>query len=151
MQMTISGMHPNQSPIVRISAVRACFCYCLHLKTVDDFKSAGPFLSEMVDGLVAISTQFSCEVLALCLETLCVVLEVDNELTAKHESKITPLAIAILLKYAHGVLHESTELVSFSQSFLQITILSVWRKMCSKSWPTTLCVMLLLSSAFFPL
>lgn len=100
--MTVSGLHVTQSPVVRISAVRASYGYCMHLKTINEFKSAGPYVSEIIDGLVAIATQFSCEVLALCLETLCVVLEVDDELTAKNESKITPLAIAILLKYPHG-------------------------------------------------
>ncbi|ELT91403.1 hypothetical protein CAPTEDRAFT_225381 [Capitella teleta] len=101
LQMTVSGLHVTQSPVVRISAVRASYGYCMHLKTINEFKSAGPYVSEIIDGLVAIATQFSCEVLALCLETLCVVLEVDDELTAKNESKITPLAIAILLKYPH--------------------------------------------------
>ncbi|KAK2163574.1 hypothetical protein LSH36_77g04009 [Paralvinella palmiformis] len=99
LEATVSGLHPNQPASVRISAVRAVFGFCEHLQSNNSTHALQPYLQNMMEGLLAIAQQFSSEVLALCLETLCVVLAVDKDFTASYESKVTPLAIAVFLKY----------------------------------------------------
>ena len=79
LQATVSGLHPNQPASVRISAVRAIFGFCDHLKKTDNKQALQPYIADMMDGLLAIAQQFSTEVLSLCLETLNMVLEVFCE------------------------------------------------------------------------
>ena len=76
LQATVAGVNPSQLPCVRISAVRAVSEYCSHLSSTDRTHVLQPFIGGMVDGLLSVMTQFSTDVIALCLETLCVVLEV---------------------------------------------------------------------------
>ncbi|KAI0216737.1 Importin-9 [Lamellibrachia satsuma] len=99
LQATVSGLHPNQPATVRISAVRAVFGFCDHLKTTNNKQALQPYIADMTDGLLAIAQQFSTEVLALCLETLNMVLVVDEEFTVSVEPRIMPLATAVFLKY----------------------------------------------------
>ncbi|XP_069141482.1 importin-9-like isoform X2 [Argopecten irradians] len=100
LQSTISGLHATQPATVRISAIRAIFSYCNHFKNKNDTQLLLPFLPNIVEGLVSIATQYSSDVLSLCLETLAVVLSVDKGFTASVESKVTPLTIAVFLKYS---------------------------------------------------
>ncbi|PVD24404.1 hypothetical protein C0Q70_14886 [Pomacea canaliculata] len=100
LQATVGGLHPTQPPTVRISAVRAVFGFCDHLKGTGNIQLLAPYLENILDGLVAVATQFSTEVLGLCLETLSVVVTVDAAFTASHENKIGPLAVAIFLRHA---------------------------------------------------
>ena len=60
-----------------------------------------PLLPALLDGLVAMATNFShsSEILGLILENLSVVLSCDQQFTASQEAKVSPLAIAIFLKY----------------------------------------------------
>ena len=76
LQATVGGLHPNQPASVRISAVRAVYGFCEHLKATSTTQVLQPFIGDMMEGLLAIAQQFSSDVLALCLETLCVVLKV---------------------------------------------------------------------------
>jgi len=76
LQATVTGVNPSQPPCVRISAVRAMSEYCSHLSSTDRTHVLQPFIGSMVDGLLTVMMQFSTDVIALCLETLCVVLEV---------------------------------------------------------------------------
>ncbi|XP_041347809.1 importin-9-like [Gigantopelta aegis] len=99
LQATVGGLHPTQPPMIRISAVRSVFGFCDHLKTSNNTQLLVPFLSNILDGLITIATQFSAEVLGLCIETLTVVISVDPTFTASHESKLSPLAIAVFLKH----------------------------------------------------
>jgi len=80
LQATVAGINLSQPPCVQISAVRAIAEYCSHLSSTDRTHVLQPFIGNMVDGLLSVMTQFSTDVIALCLETLCVVLEVRNVL-----------------------------------------------------------------------
>ena len=84
LQATVAGVNPSQPPCVRISAVRAVSEYCSHLSATDRTHVLQPFIGNMVDGLLTVMTQFSTEVIALCLETLCVVLEVRSYFSCHH-------------------------------------------------------------------
>ncbi|KAL5011617.1 hypothetical protein ScPMuIL_010168 [Solemya velum] len=99
LQATVGGLHPTQPASIRISAIRAVYSYCEHLKASKSTHFLIPFLSNITEGLLTIFSQFSSEVLALCLETLAVVISVDKSFTASVENRICPLTIAVFLKY----------------------------------------------------
>ncbi|CAI9717889.1 importin-9-like isoform X1 [Octopus vulgaris] len=100
LQATMTGLHPNQPASVRISAVRAVFGFCEHLKNTGTTQLLFNFLPNIMEGLLTITTQFSSNVLALTLETLILVLAIDDNFTASVECKVTPLTIAVFLKYS---------------------------------------------------
>ena len=107
LQATVIGLGQDQAHPVRISAVRAAWGFCTHLrdKAQTDSESSRqllvPLLPALLDGLVNMATNFShsSEILALILETLTVVLNCDPGFTAGQEGKVSPLTIAIFLKY----------------------------------------------------
>ncbi|XP_013378770.1 importin-9 isoform X2 [Lingula anatina] len=115
LQATVSGLHPSQPPSVRISAVRAVFGFCDHLKQSNTTQLLAPHLGNMFDGLMSIAQQFSTEVLALCLETINIVLSVDSSFTKNVEDKISPLAIAVFLKFSGDPLVVSLVQDTFAQ------------------------------------
>jgi hypothetical protein len=114
LQATVGGLHPTQPPSVRISAIRAVYGFCEYLKTSDSMQIVRPFLPDILEGLLTVAQQFSSEVLALVLETLVIVVNVDKEFTASNEGKICPLTIAIFLKYSGDPM-----LVSLTQDIFQ--------------------------------
>ena len=104
---TVRGLQADQPHPVRISAVRAIWGFCHHLRGARGEQESPrrqllvPLLPALVDGLVAMASNFShsSEILGLILENLAVVLACDNKFTAEQEAKVSPLAIAIFLKY----------------------------------------------------
>ncbi|KAK3101186.1 hypothetical protein FSP39_001615 [Pinctada imbricata] len=99
LQSTIGGLHATQSPVIRISAVRAVYSYCNHFKSAGTTQHLLPYLPNILEGLISVATQFSSEVLALCLETVAMAISVDKSFTATVEGKVSPLTIAVFLKY----------------------------------------------------
>ena len=75
---TVGGLHATQSPIVRISAVRAVFGFCEHLKASHNVGILLPFLEGILSGLVSIATQFSSEVLCLVMESISILITVSE-------------------------------------------------------------------------
>ena len=78
LQATVGGLHMTQPASIRISAVRAVFGFCEHLKTSGNTQLLSPYLQNTLEGLLGIATQFSVEVMGLCLETLAVVITVRD-------------------------------------------------------------------------
>ena len=74
MQATVASIKPNQDTCLRICGVRSVCEYCQQFK--DSPATLRPFIRELVDGVVAVATQFSSEILNLCLESLAIILEV---------------------------------------------------------------------------
>ena len=89
----------EQAVPVRISAVRAIWGFCHHLKSKAQTDSESsrqllvPLLPALVDGLVNMATNFShsSEILGLILENLAVVLSCDPGFTAGQEAKVRPV------------------------------------------------------------
>lgn len=77
LEATVSGLHPQQPTPMRISATRASLEFCGHLKSTDSVHLLQPHLAHIIEGLVSIAQQFPTEVLALSLESLCMVLAVS--------------------------------------------------------------------------
>lgn len=137
LQATMTGLHPTQPASVRISAVRAVFGFCEYLKNCGTTQILFNFLPNIMEGLLSITTQFSSNVLALSLETLIVVLAIDDNFTASVEAKVTPLTIAVFLKYSSdplivslvedmvGVLAENAQVTLPLQQRLLPTLISI--------------------------
>ena len=92
---TVLGLGQDQPHPVRISAVRAIWGFCHHLKSRTDTDNSRqllvPLLPALVDGLVSMATNFShsSEILGLILENLAVVLSCDPQFTAGN-NKLNP-------------------------------------------------------------
>ncbi|PSN50935.1 hypothetical protein C0J52_08156 [Blattella germanica] len=99
LQATVAGLQSSQLPNIRISAVRAVWGFCDHLRNSNNTHLLVALLPGMMENLLAMATQYSCEILSLVLETLALVLSIDRNFTASCESKVTSLAIAVFLKY----------------------------------------------------
>ncbi|XP_063952084.1 importin-9-like [Lytechinus pictus] len=106
LQFTVTGLHEPHPPSVRISAVRAIYGFCEHLKGANSTTILTPFLLPIMEGLVQLATcaQFGSDILSLVLETVSIVLTIDDNFTAQCESRVTPLANAVFLKYSQDPL-----------------------------------------------
>ncbi|KAL1416150.1 hypothetical protein MTO96_006416 [Rhipicephalus appendiculatus] len=113
LQTTVECLQQTQSATLRVSAVRAMWgeChvaalsvfppprFCQHLNDHNQSSQLTPFLAPFTDGLISLSTQFSSDVLALAIEALSIVITVDPQFTQTVENRVSPLAIAVFLKY----------------------------------------------------
>ena len=118
-EATVRGLQADQIAVVRIAAVRAIWGFCSHLRSTASKKISSqqqlvsdecsierallnPVLPATIDALINMCTTFSksTEILGLILENMAVVLGCDPKFTASYESKVSPLAIAIFLKYS---------------------------------------------------
>ncbi|PIK58812.1 putative importin-9 [Apostichopus japonicus] len=100
LEASVAGLLDTQPPSVRISAVRAVFGFCEQLKVSESTSILLPFLEPILIGLVQLATQYGQDILALVLETIGVVLTIDENFTATVEPKVGPLSIALFLKYS---------------------------------------------------
>lgn len=101
-EATVAGLQADQPAIVRISAVRAIWGFGMHLRYRPDRALLTPFLPAATDALINMCGAFnsSSEILGLTLENMAVILACDPTFTASCEAKITPLTIAIFLKFS---------------------------------------------------
>uniref|UniRef100_A0A3Q3DP46 Importin 9 n=1 Tax=Hippocampus comes TaxID=109280 RepID=A0A3Q3DP46_HIPCM len=124
--------------------------YCDQLKLSENTHILQPYLPSVLEGLVQLATQFNSEVLALVMETLCIVCTFDPAFTTSAENKICPLTIAVFLKYsndpvvaslAQGIFKELSQ-IEGCQGPMQIrlipTLISIMQAPADKI-PTGLC------------
>merc|ERR1711963_805633 len=88
---TVGGLHASQPASIRISAVRAVFGFCDHIKSSGNTQVLVPHLPATLEGLIGVATQFSVEVMGLCLETLAELVTIDEQFTAANEARLAPL------------------------------------------------------------
>ncbi|XP_067129013.1 importin-9 [Centruroides vittatus] len=110
LQATVNGIQPSQPSSVRVSAVRAVWGFCEHLKASQQTSILIPYLPPVMEGLINLATQFSSEVLALVMESITIALSVDKDFMASIEERVLSLAIAAFLKH-----NSDPILVSLSQ------------------------------------
>lgn len=96
LQITVQSF-ANPSPVMKICAVRAVNVFAIYFSSANQ-ELLRPYLLPFLDGLLSIGIQYSSEVLALVLEAMCFLVNIDDEFTTANESKITPLAIATFLR-----------------------------------------------------
>jgi hypothetical protein len=93
----VSGLGEPFPPAVRISAVRSLKGFCSHLER----EAMHPYLTAALNELVTLATQSSDFILELVLDVMLTAIQVDQQLTASLESRLSPLVIALFLKYGH--------------------------------------------------
>ncbi|XP_049847541.1 importin-9 isoform X3 [Schistocerca gregaria] len=99
LQATVNGLQANQAHQIRISAVRAVYGFCTHLKNSQNINCLKAVLPAVMDGLLVMVNQYTTEFLCLVLETISTVLSIDPVFTVSCCGKIISLAIAVFLKY----------------------------------------------------
>uniref|UniRef100_A0A4D5RS71 Putative importin 9 n=1 Tax=Ixodes scapularis TaxID=6945 RepID=A0A4D5RS71_IXOSC len=99
LQTTVDGLQQTQPATLRVSAVRAVWGFCEYLNNNNQSSQLTPFLAPFAEGLITLSTQFSSDVLALAMEALSIVIAVDPQFTHSVENRVSPITIAVFLKY----------------------------------------------------
>ena len=102
-EATAAALQVNQNPIIRLSAMRAIYCFCEEMTDETKQPILIVYLQQIGDGLIQMITEnISNPIGALALETLGIVLSIDEKFVGDIESKVSPLSIAIFLKHANG-------------------------------------------------
>lgn len=99
LQLTNSALS-TQSPVLQIAGARATWGFCDFIKSKNLTHLIRPYLRSMLEGLIALGTRYSTEVLSLILESLCILCSIDEDFTVSVENIISPLVIATFLKYS---------------------------------------------------
>ena len=82
--------------------MRAIYCFCEEMNDETKQPILIAYLQQIGEGLIQMITEnISNPIGALALETLGIVLSIDEKFVVDIESKISPLSIAIFLKHAN--------------------------------------------------
>ncbi|KAH8246838.1 hypothetical protein KR032_001862 [Drosophila birchii] len=102
LDVTLCSLSPEKSHILRISAVRALHGFLQANETSEGEKRTllVSKLPGFLDGIMALVPGCKATVLALLMEALTIMVKFDAEFAFAGQGKITPLAIAVFLKYA---------------------------------------------------
>lgn len=97
----VTALQETQNTVLRVFAVKSLFCFCDYLKNADKSILLHPHLESIGAGLISMATQFTESVLAISLQTLNIVVNVNAEFTSKlvNAGNLVPLANALFLKY----------------------------------------------------
>ncbi len=99
LKITATTVHESQDPIIRLSAMKSCYCFIEELTAENQQAILLPHLPQITEGLVQMLTQNSTNQIGfLTMETLIVVLGIDESFVASMEHKLSPIAIALFLK-----------------------------------------------------
>lgn len=98
--LTTTNSLCSPSNVIKISAIRAIYAFADHLKLTERTIIMKPYLNAILGGLLNTGFKHSSEVLALVLETISVIIPIDDDFTAQNESKITPVVIATFIRYS---------------------------------------------------
>ena len=104
-EATANALQSNQNQIIRVSAMKAIFCFCEELSDENKQQVLATHLPNVVTGLVQMITEnMSNQIGVLSLETLANTLTINEEFVAAVENKVSPLTIAIFVKHGQGKL-----------------------------------------------
>lgn len=112
LQATVNGVGSGQPAVLRTASLRAIIGFCEAVNEKDGgCEVLVPFLAPIVDRLIPFVAEYQGgEVLSLMLKAIRSVVPIHEEFTFSYEAKISPLAIAIFLKY-----NSDPVLISLSQ------------------------------------
>ncbi|XP_017062198.1 importin-9 [Drosophila ficusphila] len=101
LDVTLCSLSPDKSHILRISAVRTLNGFLQANETIEGEKRTllVSKLPGFLDGIMALVPGCKAGVLALLMEALTIMVKFDAEFAYAGQAKITPLAIAVFLKY----------------------------------------------------
>ncbi|EDW38461.1 GL12000 [Drosophila persimilis] len=102
LDVTLCSLSPEKTHILRISAVRTLHGFLLANESTEGEKRTllVSKLPGFFDGIMALVSGCKATVLALLMEALTVMVQFDADFAYAANGKITPLAIAVFLKYA---------------------------------------------------
>ncbi|KAH8381947.1 hypothetical protein KR009_001132 [Drosophila setifemur] len=102
LDVTLCSLSPEKSHILRISAVRTLHGFLQANETSEGEKRTllVSKLPGFLDGIMALVPGCKATVLALLMEALTIMVKFDADFAYAAHGKITPLAIAVFLKYA---------------------------------------------------
>ncbi|XP_043281951.1 importin-9 isoform X2 [Venturia canescens] len=116
LEATVNGLLENQPACIRISAVKAVYCFC-------EASTAGNpaiesilrnHLPAIFQGLFSLTNQPTNAVLTLVMETFAVLVTLDKAFTESIENKICPFTIAVFLKF-----HSDPEILELCQDIFK--------------------------------
>lgn len=119
LEATVTALAPEQGSIVRVMAARAVYYFALDERWKEKrLEVMKPYLLSLIEGLRGVALTISSnETLVLVLDVFAVVLDLDKDLTATTEEKVTPFIMAVLLKYARDFM-----IVSLCQDNLRVLL-----------------------------
>ena len=89
----------HQSHVIQISAVRAMFNFCIHLQESNQEDLMKPYLPQIFESIFLIVEQYKSEALSLVIETIYVLLSIDEQFTCSVADKVCQLAISTFIGY----------------------------------------------------
>jgi len=97
--ITAATINDSHQPIIRVSAMKAIYCFCDELTSLGEQARLVPHLPRLTDGLLQLITQNPTNQIGfLTMETLIAVLGLDEAFVDAVEAKLSPIAIALFLK-----------------------------------------------------
>ncbi|XP_023299361.2 importin-9 [Lucilia cuprina] len=101
LNVTLQSLQPDKDIVLKISAVRAIYGFVqAHEKSeVDKRALIQAKLPGFLDGIMAIIPGCKSSVMSMLLESLTTIITFDPSFAVQAQTKLTPLAIAVFLKY----------------------------------------------------
>jgi len=104
LEVTANALLDNQNPIIRVSAMKSIYCFCEELTAENQESLLMPPLPQITEGLIQMISQNSTNQIGyLTMETLLIVLGINEEYVGTIEAKICPFAIALFIKNTNGL------------------------------------------------
>jgi len=141
LESTIAALQRSPSAVLSVYAVKALFGFCDYLKDTEKVGLLQPqHLQAMVTGLISLATKYTDSVLAITLDTLVIVVKVNEEFTSKcvRETNLVPLVNALFLK--HGSDHHLCPLIQDMIGAL-VSIPDAYQIVLEKTLPTILSIL----------
>jgi len=93
LSITINSLR-NSSHVIQISALGATFNFCVHLIDANQEELMKPYLATIFESIFEIVVQYKSEALSLVIETVYVLLSIDDQFTCNVAERICDLAIS---------------------------------------------------------
>jgi hypothetical protein len=102
LQAVVSGLQSSQHLIIRTMAAKSCFYLCQQLKSTDRLSALVPYLTYFINGLCDIASDSNDDIIFIVLDSLQLVCQMNQSVTAAHSGRLIPLSLALFFKFCHG-------------------------------------------------
>ena len=97
LSLTVNSLK-HQTHVIQISAVRATFNFCIHLEDSKQEELMKPYLPRIFESIFDIIEAYKSEALSLVIETIYVLLGIDDTFTSNVAEKVCELAIQTFIE-----------------------------------------------------
>ncbi|XP_047141336.1 importin-9 isoform X1 [Hydra vulgaris] len=139
-QATVRALQDDQCPVLRVFAVKSLFGFCEFLQKNERHGVIIDKLESIMSGLISLATHYSDSVLAITLETLVIVIKVNEDFTSRivESGNLLPLINALFIKY--GTDHHLSPIIEeFINELVSIPLCS--QHVLEKTVPTLLSIL----------